>query len=61
MGAGQSNLTDPGQSISSKLFSRHGFQILKVHQNSPVSEANVNPYFDFIIAINGVEVVNNML
>ena len=63
MSANQSNL--PAQSvneqfndsISAKLSSRHGFQILKVHPNSPVSEANVQPYFDYIIAINGVEVV----
>lgn len=62
MGANQSNLTNQSitdESISAKLFSRHGFQILRVHPNSPVSEANVSPYFDYIIAINGVEVVND--
>lgn len=61
MGANQSNLTTnqsiTDESISAKLFSRHGFQILRVHPNSPVSEANVDPYFDYIIAINSVEVV----
>lgn len=60
MGANQSSLIQTGEaidSVSAKLASRHGFQILRVHPNSPVSEANVFPYFDYIIAINGVEVV----
>ena len=60
MGANQSNLTAQSvgeDSVSAKLFSRHGFQILRVHPNSPVSEGNVQAYFDYIIAINGVEVV----
>lgn len=60
MGASQSNLNGGElvkDSISAKLSARHGFQILKVHPNSPVSEANVQPYFDYIIAINSVEVV----
>ena len=59
MGANQSNLlpTEAADSISAKLSARHGFQILRVHPNSPVSEANVFPYFDYIIAVNGVEVV----
>lgn len=65
MGANQSNLTSnqliSDDSISAKLFARHGFQILRVHPNSPVSEANVDPYFDYIIAINSVEVVKNAL
>lgn len=64
MGANQSSLIPGGaadmaaDSISAKLASRHGFQILRVHPNSPVSEARVFPYFDYIIAINGVEVVS---
>lgn len=41
---------------SAKLSHRHGFQILKVHPNSPISEARLFPYFDYIISINGVEV-----
>lgn len=63
MGANQSNLIPTGtadqtaDSVSAKLSSRHGFQILRVHPNSPVSEAHVFPYFDYIIEINGVEVV----
>lgn len=60
MGANQSSLIQTGEaaySVSAKLASRHAFQILRVHPNSPVSEANVFPYFDYIIAINGVEVV----
>lgn len=65
MGANQSNLmgsvTDPNDmALSAKLSSRHGFQILKVHPNSPVSEGNVHPYFDFIISINGVDVVKTI-
>jgi hypothetical protein len=66
MGANQSNLLSStgaaadqtADSVSAKLSSRHGFQILRVHPNSPVSEANVFPYFDYIISINGVEVVS---
>lgn len=67
MGANQSNLTGQSidnqlnESISAKLSFRHGFQILRVHPNSPVSEAHVHPYFDYIIAINGVEVVHYSL
>ena len=62
MGANQSSLIttaadQTADSVSAKLSSRHGFQILRVHPNSPVSEAHVFPYFDYIIAINGVEVV----
>lgn len=62
MGANQSSLIptaadQTADSISAKLASRHGFQILRVHPNSPVSEARTFPYFDYIIAINGVEVV----
>ena len=65
MGASQSNLTGSltpkEMALSAKLSSRHAFQILKVHTNSPVSEGNVTPYFDFIISINGVEVVKKQL
>lgn len=64
MGANQSNLTangvstnDSDMAVSAKLASRHGFQILRVHPNSPVSEAYLQTYFDFIISINGVDVV----
>lgn len=58
MGANQSNLSENNaDSVSAKLAARHGFQILRVHPNSPVSEARIFPYFDFIISINGVEVV----
>lgn len=60
MGANQSSLIQPveaADSVSARLASRHGFQILRVHPNSPVSEANLFPYFDYIIAINGVSVV----
>lgn len=64
MGANQSSLIPTNadmtaDSISAKLVARHGFQILRVHPNSPVSEARVFPYFDYIIAINGVEVVKH--
>lgn len=67
MGANQSSLIPTGiadqtaDSVSAKLSSRHSFQILRVHPNSPVSEAHVFPYFDYIIAINGVEVVRRAL
>lgn len=60
MGASQSTLNDPNdQSASSKLARRHAFQILKVHPNSPVSETIIFPYFDYIIAVNSVEVVTS--
>lgn len=69
MGANQSsiisnsnNSSSPNfNSLSAQLSSRHGFQILRIHPNSPVSEARVSPYFDYIIAVNGVEVVNIIL
>ena len=62
MGTNQSNLSEnENTSISAKMSSRHGFQILRVHPNSPVSEAKVFPYFDFITAVNGVEVVNQII
>lgn len=59
MGANQSSLSSENNedSVSAKLSTRHGFQILRVHPNSPVSEAQIFPYFDYIISINGVEVV----
>ncbi len=67
MGANQSNLgangtgpNDSDMALSAKLASRHGFQILRVHPNSPVSEAHLQAYFDFIISINGVDVVGKV-
>ena len=62
MGANQSTINSNESeafSVSARLSNRHAFQILKVHPNSPVSEAKVYEYFDYIIAINGVEVVND--
>lgn len=57
---GMGNVQSTGQEAShlaGQLANRHGFQILRVHANSPVSEVQVFPYFDYIIAINGVIVV----
>jgi hypothetical protein len=66
MGAGQSNLSATGDSNGNRnvndgnaiaLEQRFGFQILRVHPNSPSSETTLYPCFDYIIAVNGVEVV----
>lgn len=46
---------------SAKLAHRHGFQILRIHPNSPISEARLFTYFDYIISINDVEVVKNKI
>lgn len=54
------NVQSAGQEssqLAGHLVKRHGFQILRVHPNSPVSEVQIFPYFDYIIAINGVIVV----
>ena len=53
----QSVLASPTSSAGAFLESHYGFQILRVHSNSPVSECAVHPYFDYIIAVNSVEVV----
>jgi hypothetical protein len=56
------NVQSTGQEAShlaGQLANRHGFQILRIHENSPVSEVQAFPYFDYIIAINGVIVVSS--
>lgn len=57
MGNAQSSPTADASHLAGQLANRHGFQILRVHPNSPVSEVTIWPYFDYIIEVNGVIVV----
>lgn len=35
----------------------HAFHVLRVDENSPAASAKLVPYFDYIVSVNGVEVV----
>lgn len=48
MGAAQSELA---------LKETSGYHVLGVLPDSPAAEANIQSYFDYIVAINGVQLV----
>lgn len=50
MGADQSKL---GESSTIK----HAFNVLRVDEHSPAARAKLHPYFDYIVSVNGVEIV----
>lgn len=54
MGAAQSTDT-VGNDSGEVLF---GFQVLRVDSNSPAEVAKLSPFFDYIVSVNGVIVVN---
>lgn len=35
-----------------------GYNVLQVHDNSPGAKAGLEPFFDYIIAVNGVRLVS---
>lgn len=74
MGAEQSNLgqttapaaaavlaasNDNVKSISRDENPRYGYHVLRVDSNSPAAAAKLIPYFDYIVAVNGVDVVHD--
>lgn len=34
-----------------------GYHVLKVFENSPADDAGIEPFFDFIITVNGIRLV----
>jgi hypothetical protein len=54
MGAAQS--TDAVGNDSGEIL--FGFHVLRVDPNSPADVAKLCPFFDYIISVNGVIVVN---
>lgn len=36
---------------------RYGFNVLRIDPGSPAEEARLSPFFDYIISVNGVQVV----
>ena len=52
MGASQS-LEVPGGGTS-------GYNILRVQDNSPGAKAGLEPFFDYIIAVNGIRLVSHL-
>ena len=55
MGAAQSTDTVGGSSPDEVQY---GFQVLRVDEHSPAFDAKLIPFFDYIISVNGVQVVN---
>lgn len=51
MGGSSSTIEVPGGGTE-------GYHVLRVQDNSPGSRAGLEPFFDFIIAINGVRLVS---
>lgn len=49
MGVEQSNL------VPSEV--KYGFNVLRVDENSPAAAVKLVPYFEYIVSVNGVEVV----
>lgn len=46
-----------GAGHSAPSGAKVAFNVLKVHPNSPASQAGLIPYFDYILSVNGVTVV----
>ncbi|CAO3642011.1 unnamed protein product [Cunninghamella blakesleeana] len=44
--------------VNSAEYGRHGFHILKVKENSPAFHAGIEQFFDYIVAINGINLEN---
>lgn len=57
MGAGQSTDTVNG-SGSNPDDVQYGFHVLRVDDHSPAHDAKLVPFFDYIIYVNGVQVVH---
>lgn len=53
MGADQSKLGDSSTP-------KHAFNVLRVDENSPAAQAKLQPYFDYIVSVNGVEIVHRV-
>lgn len=51
MGAEQSK-------IDNAAGARYGFHVLRVDELSPAAKAGLIAYFDYIVAVNGVEIVS---
>ena len=51
MGAEQST-------IDNTVGARYGFHVLRVDELSPAAKAGLIAYFDYIVAVNGVEIVS---
>lgn len=54
MGAAQSTDTVGGSNPDEVQY---GFQVLRVDEHSPAFDAKLIPFFDYIISVNGVQVV----
>lgn len=52
MGAGQS-----ADTLSQAEDARFGFHVLRVDEHSPAHDSKLIPFFDYIISVNGVQVV----
>ncbi|KAI9305436.1 GRASP55/65 PDZ-like domain-containing protein [Cunninghamella echinulata] len=44
--------------VNSAEYGRYGFHILKVKENSPAFHAGIEQFFDYIVAINGINLEN---
>lgn len=55
MGAAQSTDTVGGGERPEEI--QYGFQVLRVDEHSPAADARLVPFFDYIISVNGVQVV----
>jgi hypothetical protein len=56
MGAAQSTDTVGGENGRAEE-AQYGFQVLRVDEHSPAADARLIPFFDYIISVNGVQVV----
>jgi hypothetical protein len=56
MGAAQSTDTLSGQA-GNPDDNQYGFHVLRVDEHSPAYDAKLIPFFDYIIYVNGVQVV----
>lgn len=58
MGAAQS--TD-GVGEAGAQETSYGFYVLRVDEHSPAADAKLTPFFDYIISVNGVQVVHRQI
>lgn len=52
MGVEQSKVSGEGN--------RYGFHVLRVDASSPAAQSNLIPYFDYIVTVNGVEILQEI-
>ncbi|KAJ3113409.1 Golgi reassembly-stacking protein 1 [Phlyctochytrium bullatum] len=50
-----------GQALTSEESDSRGLHVLKVETSSPAAKAGFQPYFDYIVGVNGQDLVNHVL